>query len=1255
MKNSIVIPAIVILALILPRTTVADPPLERIEQDNSLTNEFETPHTRWARPYAGGTLRTLFISQLATNINVLPLRHSVELMQRFDVEGDAVLVIRKKGDDPHAIAFAGGSGVYGGKTGEKRLQRLLENRYDCYFVGGPIISYLPTAARKHIFDEVSRGAGMVLLHQEEDGEALLAEFEEIDDEADLLHDMKTRRFRRGKGRIALVESFPPQSSWNVYNPSSRQRIFGFDIRRDMLYEAHGRAMLWAANREPGTSLAIEVGKETIARTDLASHKVRLRWNDANGKAPRRITARIRSEGRDAQEPIIIKSIDAARGETAIALPVLTAGDYWIDAIAEGTDGITGWTIATFGVGEPQHIRKITLEREGGEAGEPIRGTVTVAGPATEGRTLRVQAVDRHGRIVSRQVFTPVPDGAAFSLPTDARMPAYLSVEAALIEDGREITRNYSVDTYTIIRRKQNQWNLLMWGRLYASQLLEVADDVLAASGVTSRMETSNVPWWFMTRAGMNYTPYCDSGLYRLLDSGPQEPMVDEDGTLTLANGCWNDEPAVSQRLRKSLGSERDYARHGVLVYSMGDEQAVLGSCLHPSCWKIYQQWLGREYGTIEALNESWGSDYSAFDAIEPKIDETAIPWYPKRSQRVPWHLTWANNEYSSVAMTSGSSAWNESWRNYPRYIDRRSFQYWNFANYCRRFRDAARVIDPHAVAGVEGQDIYLDADIDVIVRHTGWWMPYGGENGDTTNEVIRSIAPRGYLYGHFSGGFSFWQSVLRGGNTLGKWRIDNVFTPGMQLKPGFRRLVDSGRILFDGVGSLLNGNPGSEMLDDGIVMLHSMASVKMAKIGDGPTYGIFRWRDDAGKVRSAEPRPPFHEVNRRNHRAWHRNLRASTLQFRYTTDGQIRRGEFDPASARIMILSQYEVIGPDEEKLIRKFVHDGGMLIADVRPGFYGARGKPRKGGVLDDLFGVRHRASAEAAQAPAEIEGTIGRTRLKLEQRDLFVNPAIEVTDGRALGRAGRTPICIVRETGKGRAVLLNFAMWSFPKLAVHDGPDDAVAFFRGLLATGGVAPTLELADGSGRRHRNIEAMRWRTGPGVEVLALHGPAWGTWPEPNGSHDRMPPPFEGSMDVATPVTVKLPEARYVYEMRSGRGGDRTRSFKTGVRPRVATLVVVSEHELNAPEVRAAEHKAVRGRSLPFQIRIPGARGRQALNVRAKRPAGDEASWFSQSVIAEDGKADVVLPIAFNEQTGAWTLTVMDLFTGKKDSARFEVE
>ena len=94
MKNSIVIPAIVILALILPRTTVADPPLERIEQDNSLTNEFETPHTRWARPYAGGTLRTLFISQLATNINVLPLRHSVELMQRFDVEGDAVLVIR---------------------------------------------------------------------------------------------------------------------------------------------------------------------------------------------------------------------------------------------------------------------------------------------------------------------------------------------------------------------------------------------------------------------------------------------------------------------------------------------------------------------------------------------------------------------------------------------------------------------------------------------------------------------------------------------------------------------------------------------------------------------------------------------------------------------------------------------------------------------------------------------------------------------------------------------------------------------------------------------------------------------------------------------------------------------------------------------------------------------------------------------------------------------------------------------------------
>lgn len=1249
--------AVVAITLALAATDAsAEPSLESIEQSNSLENNHQTPHTKWGKPLASGRIRTLFIVNQNPNINGLPLRHVLELMQRFDISGDAVLAMTGKGKT-YAITYQGGAGVYGGETGAKRLSGLLKKPYDCYVVTGPVLGHLPATSRTTILKHVQQGAGLVLLYTTGDKDKpLLDQFQPCGAPTDSLEGIKVRCFQSGRGRVVSVQGYSSDATWNAYGPTNTQRVFGFHIRRDLFYEAQGRAVLWATNREPPLKFQIDLGSQSIPREQLASRKIKLSWNDSTKNIPRRIAMRIRSESRGSQQPRVIDDPGAAQGQREFQLPTLPAGTYWVDVIAEDKNGVTGWAIKRFDVTTGTRIAKVTLERSSGEAGDPITGTVEIVGPGIDGAILRVHVIDRHGRVLARQEFPKPGNRVAFSLASDTRMPGYLGIEAVIVQDGHDACYGYHGDAFTITRRKQDQWNFMVWGRLYATQFLELADDMLAANGVTTRMETSNVPWWYMTRAGMNYTPYCGSGLYRLPDMGPQEPTVSEHGVLERAEGCWNHEPEVSARLKKWTEDERDFRHRGVLAYSMGDEVAVLGSCLHPACWKVYQEWLKAQYGSIKALNQSWGTSFSGFAKIQPIVDETSIPWYPKRSQRIPWQLTWANNAHSSRGPTSGSTAWKDTWRNYPRYIDRKSFQYWNFANYCRRFRDAARQMDPHARCGVEGSDIFLDADIDVIVRNTGWWMPYAGENGGTTNEVIRSIAPGDYLHGNFMGETTFWSSILRGGNTLGKWRVDNMFTPAMQLKPAMKRMVKSGRIIFDGLGTLLNGNPKSEMLDEGIVMLHSMASVKMAKIGDGTSYGIFRWRDDQGKTRSGTPQSQFHVVNQRNHRAWHRNIRASGMQFRYTTDGQIKRGAFDPTRARVLVLSQYEVIGPEEEALIRKFVASGGTLIADVRPGIYGDRGRPRDGGVLDDLFGVRHTGSAPAADTTGSIKGMLDGTRVTVEPRRLFVNPKVKVTTGKPLGRAGDTPICIVNDSGRGRAVLLNFTMWSFPKLAVQNGNDDAASFFRTLLAKAGATPPLTLVDTRGRRHRNIEAMRWRTGHRTQVIALHGPFLGTWPEPNGEIDSLPSPFHRGRTAPVPVTVKLPAPRYVYEMRTGRSsGALTDSFETTAQPFVATLLVVSERPLHPPMLSRVSDTVVRGGSMKFRVAIPQALGRRVLKIRATRPDGKSARWFERSLIVRDGQGELDLPVAWNETVGKWTITATDLFTTRTTKSTVRIK
>ncbi len=46
------------------------PTVEQIEELNSLEGSFETPHTKWAKPYAGGRARVLFLAQQQPDVNV---------------------------------------------------------------------------------------------------------------------------------------------------------------------------------------------------------------------------------------------------------------------------------------------------------------------------------------------------------------------------------------------------------------------------------------------------------------------------------------------------------------------------------------------------------------------------------------------------------------------------------------------------------------------------------------------------------------------------------------------------------------------------------------------------------------------------------------------------------------------------------------------------------------------------------------------------------------------------------------------------------------------------------------------------------------------------------------------------------------------------------------------------------------------------------------------------------------------------------
>ncbi|MAE65030.1 MAG: hypothetical protein CMJ18_12235 [Phycisphaeraceae bacterium] len=1225
-----------VILLVLPVAiggTASARTIEEIESLNAITLDHVTPHTKWARPYARGSIRALFIQKLTTNVNVAATRDVVEMAQRFDIEADTVLVAPSKGQ-AYAVTYRGESGVYGGAAGEQRLARLLETPYDCYVIGDhEIAGHLPGAALETILDYVRQGAGLVLPQREA--------YDAINEHASIGAEPMTAPrslsawdamvIRLGKGRIVSLDV--PHRKFHTDN--DRDRILGVKVARDAHFAAFGRAVLWAADRAPTLKLDVTFDEE-VDWSETGNRSIDVSWTGPPVGDGLRIDARIRGRGRGDHVLEATKSEDPSNDRIRFDMPALPSGDFMVEVTARTDRGVENWSVRPLDVKSRETVGKMGFEREWSEPGDAIIGSVVVNSAHRDRRSLRVQLIDRYGRALVRRDFAAPQESVGFALPTRPSMPGYVAIEAILMQDDRPI--HYGYAAHTIVQRRQNDFNFVMWGRLYTGRYHDIAEDLLAASGVTSRLETSEVPWTMMTRAGMSYTPYCTSGIQRQHWTTAKRKHrgrlnridLDDDGVLKIGDdgGCWNDEPAVTARLRRWLDAERDFRSHGVLAYSMGDENETIGSCLHPACLESYRRYLHGRYGTIERLNASWGTSFGSF----------------------------ADVELSGPADNSEQKAF--AGQNYPRWLDRRSFQAWNFARYVARFGRAARGIDPQARWGVEGTG-WLDDDLDAIVRHSNWWVVYSIPAG----EVIRSIAPKDYMLGHFVGYSDsnpyyplsdFWLSFLRGGNCIAWWRIDNFLAPHFGLSDSARELVRTGRVVFDGFGRLLNVE--SQMQHDGIVMLHSYASSQMAShVAPGPTYGTY-----TGWVTNSETeldkRGPEHEIDwalnprGKGHMTWHRAIRSVGLQFEYVTDRMLRLGEFRPDAYRVMILSQCEAIGPREAEAIRRFAHGGGTVIADIRPGLYDGHGGTRSGGALDDLFGVRHTDNVAAVEADGAVDGTIGGRPLDVRLPSLHVNPAVELTTAEALGRAGTTPIVMVNRTGAGRAVLLNFTLNTFPNLSRPEAPESAAKMITALFAQANVQWPLRLLTPDGARGRNVEAVRWKAGDGIEVVAVYGPL------DDGRHQWRP--REGMLervrarDVPRTIRLRLPDDRHVTVVGSTEPLGRTRDIPLQLHPWRPKFVVLSEQALKAPTLTPSKTVARRGESLQWRVSVPETNGLHALRLRVTTPDGEAAKWFDRSLIVGPRGAEFDLPVASNEQAGTWKVETTDLYTGKAAMGQF---
>ncbi|MBI3921578.1 MAG: hypothetical protein HY318_09195, partial [Armatimonadetes bacterium] len=398
-----------------------------LEVDHALTLEVTTPHTDWARPYAQGKTSVLFF----TDAEDLRPRECVELMQRFDLEAEAVFWSK--------IVDSANSHWHGGEQGEARMLRLLDRKWDCFVFLEMGMDKMSEEQQFRLLRQVADGAGLVFVGT--DDRRVLKEPNRLPEVPGFLQVENVQAaYSVGTGRGVRLTQRP-----------FLKYAFGWETEYDHWQERLGRAVLWAAGKDPKSSLELTPYQQPGKRNCL---RVRL-TGTASGKSLS-LEATVKREG-EVRASIRHQSI-SVEGPLELALPYFPEGSYHVDARVIGGSGVETWGTTEFRVQASRSVARVDFERDWGEVGGFCKGLVELSGGKLRNEKLQVRLLDRHRREMQRREIASFDSRVPFQFHLKSWMPMLLAVDAVLFSDGKEMSHAWSY--FRVTKRNRGRFNLM---------------------------------------------------------------------------------------------------------------------------------------------------------------------------------------------------------------------------------------------------------------------------------------------------------------------------------------------------------------------------------------------------------------------------------------------------------------------------------------------------------------------------------------------------------------------------------------------------------------------------------------------------------------------------------------------------------------------------------------------------------------------------------------------------------------------------
>ncbi|MBV8858037.1 MAG: beta-galactosidase trimerization domain-containing protein [Acidobacteria bacterium] len=1050
----------------------------------------------------------------------------------------------------------------------------------------------------------------------------------------------------GKGRVVALayveEGFTPQS----VNPFETRIYWDY---WEYQYSLLARALLWAAGREPAARLT------SLAATD-AEPAVKL---TVTSDAARSVETEVACKSEFGQKLGSTKvRRELARGENSIAVAasVLRPAAGWpggraiFDVIVRDarTGATLDWGAATFNAPKRAMMTLVKPAVDVYKRGETLSAVLRAAGDLA-GLRLRMKVSDDLGRLLA-VVEQPARGERTMTYALSDFVAKSALVTGELVDAKGAVVDQLRAAPVMVVqdeRREREYTALVSFGGtkhyLQDAQMRQVRA-VAADTGFTwgGGVDNSlNVPrgsfgvYWYdrgpttpdaMEKAIADYKRTQD---FDALGYLTKKELYRRTGDKTFLRRTPSfDDPAFMRSLTDiARATARNKARYQMDYYFVGDEGSLTSYGdpfdfdWSPHALAEFRAWLRGEYKTLDALNREWKSSFKSWDEVVPSTTDEAR----KANNFAPW-------------------------------ADHRTYMEVSFARAYQRVRDAVREGDPDghvAVSGTQATNAYNGADWARLDRVIDDFLSYdGGNQWDMHRSFAKPGAMIGFWTGYGSRGLSvenaIWTAAAQNVLHPNVFWMYSFLDPDMTHSESARDMGAAFKSLrFEGVGKLLMESARQQ---DGVAIHYSMSSIHAATI-----LGYHQRRGDeeeGAKVEEAVSFPGDRD-------GWVRVTKDLGLQFDFVSSEQVEQGGLSSGKYKVLVLPLSLALSEEELKSIEAFARGGGTVIADAGAGVTDEHCAWRIDGSLEKLFGVQLASAPDVRRLKGSGEKltlTGAGAAFGIRAEDLAglnaAEPGLKAAGGEALARAGDADAVVIRRVGSGRTIYLNALLDRYAKLrAEKSGGDAQRALVNTLLERAGVRPAIELLSAGGRRLTHALVARYKFGES-EVLTvvtdnvkLEGVV---------GRDGVTVYNDAGLGrvARQEITVRLPRKAYVTDVRTGKRFGLTDTVHTSVV--VGDALVLGLSPAAGAVTLSGPPSAALGAHVRFDIHVAPA-GRHLVRCHFLAPDGSLLEAYAKNVLAEEGRASVVLPSALNDPAGVYTLRVTDVVTGATAEAKVELK